>query len=93
MDRRWRQALVVAEQAAAWVLRLPTATPQEQAGFMVWLCKSPMHVRELLLAMRTERRLHQVAPKLTVDLKSLIPKEQSAVLQFSLKSSKKESCR
>lgn len=83
-------SLAIAEQAADWCVRLPAATQKENVEFMVWLRESPLHVREFLLAMRTERRLRRAGLHLTLDVDSLQLKAQQNIVTFSVQGSQPE---
>jgi len=50
MEGHSAKRAIVAEQAAEWLLRLGTASAEERREFYAWLKKSPVHVREILLA-------------------------------------------
>ena len=57
MNRDYEATLPVAEQAADWLERLPDADAREGEDFLRWLRQSPVHARELFLAVRTAERL------------------------------------
>jgi transmembrane sensor len=72
MNRDHATTLAIAERAAEWLVRLPTADAQERQQFMSWLRESPVHVCEFLLAVRCAERVrfldrqHQMAVDLSV---------------------------
>ncbi|HEY7638150.1 MAG TPA: FecR domain-containing protein [Steroidobacteraceae bacterium] len=57
MNRDHATTLAIAERAAEWLIRLPTADAQQREEFMYWLRQSPVHVYEFLLAVRCVERL------------------------------------
>lgn len=50
MDAHHGEGRLLAEQAAEWLYRLETADLKEKAEFIRWLKRSPLHVREVLIA-------------------------------------------
>ena len=54
--------VLLAEQAAEWLLQLPTADVRQRRHFVQWLKESPENVREMLLAMRCDELLRSVRP-------------------------------
>lgn len=42
----------IVEQAMEWVLRMPGATRSERQQCLEWLMESPLHVREMLIALQ-----------------------------------------
>jgi transmembrane sensor len=57
------EVLRIAEQAAEWLARLPSADQRQRTEFMQWLRYSPVHVREFLLALHTAERLGLFRPR------------------------------
>jgi len=55
-----KEKLLIAEQAAEWLIRLETATEEERAEFWRWLSQSPLHVREMLAAQACQIQLAQL---------------------------------
>lgn len=60
-----------AERAAEWLLRLPTASRAEREEFVRWLRASPLHVREMLLAICCDEILHRIDPDRRIDIDEL----------------------
>lgn len=70
-DVKRTAAELLAKEAAAWLQRLKTATPKEQAEFALWLRESHAHVREMLLASSWEVVLHHLGNQHRVDASKL----------------------
>jgi transmembrane sensor len=63
---------LVTEAAAAWLQRLPSATPAVKAEFVTWLKKSPLHVREILLAAAWNDEIGRLDLTQKIDEESLV---------------------
>lgn len=72
MNKDHLVTIVIAQQAAEWLERLPLASARENVAFMRWLRQSPMHAREFLLAVRTAQRLKHLDSKRLLDVSHFI---------------------
>ena len=72
MNKDHLLTIVIAQQAADWLERLPMASARENAAFMRWLRQAPMHAREFFLAMRTAERLQHLDSKRLLEVRQLI---------------------
>jgi transmembrane sensor len=79
MDSRHKETLSVAEQAAEWMLIMESPTTAERAAFWNWLESSPLHVRELILAVKTHRRLRGFDRTRELDVDAILARVQSSV--------------
>jgi len=82
MDSRHKETLSVAEQAAQWLLIMEAPTDQERAAFWKWLSASPLHVRELLLAVKTQRRLRAFDSSRQVEIQAVLASARSNIAQL-----------
>lgn len=67
-----QEEAVVAHAAADWLRRLQRVDFSERAAFLAWLRQSPLHVRELLLALAMDEALDGMDAKKRIDLEGLI---------------------
>lgn len=81
-DRRQREIYSVAEEAAHWLLVLKSPDAEQCESFRKWLNASPLHVRELLLATRIQRRLKSLDGKRRLDVQALIEEAGSTALRI-----------
>lgn len=72
------EALLIAEQAAEWLIRLETATAEERADFLKWLKESPRHVHEVLLAAASHVQLSEFFGAGRIDVDALLRAADSA---------------
>jgi hypothetical protein len=72
----------IAQQAANWVERLKTPSAQGSAEFMRWVRRSPLHVREVLLAMTIDAELDRIDPDHKIDIDELIAQSVSNVVRI-----------
>lgn len=63
---------LVAVQAAEWVQRLKSPSDRERAEFMRWLMRSPLHVKEILLAITVDAELRGVDADHKIDVDALV---------------------
>lgn len=69
---------LIAEHAAAWLIRLQTATPEELAEFEQWVRQSPLHIREVLISKALDVELRSILgqrradPQRRIDVQALI---------------------
>lgn len=54
------EKLLLAEQAAEWLIRIESATAQERKEFWRWVKQSPLHVREVLAAQACQIELREL---------------------------------
>lgn len=59
MEKVSSEPTTVAEEASQWLLRLQSATAEERTEFFQWLKQSPVHVREILLAVSVEELIQR----------------------------------
>jgi len=67
-----REETLVARDAADWIRRLQQDDPAERTAFLAWLRQSPLHVRELLLALSLDEALEGMDARRQIDLESLV---------------------
>lgn len=72
------EALGLAQQAEEWRQILLTAGPKEEAAFWAWIEKSPLHLREILLADVLDSALDHVDPERRIDIDALIARAKAA---------------
>ncbi len=72
----------IAEQAADWVERLKTPSGPGSAEFMRWVRRSPVHVREVLLAMTIDAELGRIDPDHKIDVGGLMAQAASNVVRI-----------
>jgi len=82
MNRDYEATLPVAEQAADWLERLPDADAREGEDFLRWLRQSPVHARELFLAVRTAERLKHLDRRRLLNAGSFIALARQNVAQL-----------
>lgn len=73
---------LVAERAADWLRRLPTADAAERKAFMAWLRESPRHVREILLATTWDKVLEAFDAERRVDLDALFEQGSAEIISL-----------
>jgi transmembrane sensor len=61
------ERLTIATEAAQWLGRMKTADAHERRALLLWLRRSPEHVRELFLAARTDFELREFFRERTDD--------------------------
>lgn len=71
MNRNTEQ-LIVAEQAAEWLIRIESATSQEREEFWGWVKQSPLHVREVLTAQACQIELRGLFREKRIDVDAFI---------------------
>lgn len=69
----------IAEQAAEWVERMKAPSDRDRAEFMRWIKRSPLHVREVLLAITVDAELTGIDPDHKIDVDELIAESESNV--------------
>lgn len=74
---------LIAEQAADWVGRLKRPSARENAEFMRWVRRSPIHVREMLMALTLDAELDRIDPDRKIDLDALIAQSSSNVVRIN----------
>ncbi|HEY7638152.1 MAG TPA: FecR domain-containing protein [Steroidobacteraceae bacterium] len=79
MDSRHKETLSVAEQAAEWMLIMESPSAEERAAFWNWLESSPLHVRELILAVKTQRRLRGFDRTRELDVNAILARVRSNI--------------
>lgn len=62
----------IAEQAAEWLKRLKTAKREVRQEFLDWLSESPLHVREVLLALTLDTELRLYFRRHRMDAKAIL---------------------
>lgn len=72
------EMLSIAQQAEDWHRILKTGGPQEKAAFWAWVEKSPVHAREILVAVALDSTLDHMDPERKIDIDALIVKAKSA---------------
>jgi transmembrane sensor len=82
MNREYLATLAIAEQAAEWLERLPTATAREGEPFLHWLRQSPVHAREFFLAVRTAERLKHLDSKRLLNVEPIIAAATQSATQI-----------
>jgi transmembrane sensor len=83
-DNDYQATLAIAEQAADWLERLPTADADEGEFFLQWFRQSPVHAREFFLAVRTAERLKHLAPDRLLNVQKLVDVARQNVAQLPL---------
>lgn len=76
MNRDYHVKLAIAEKAAEWLVRLPAADAKERAEFLAWIRESPVHVRELLLAVHCAERLRNLDTERYLNVRAFIDEAQ-----------------
>jgi transmembrane sensor len=71
------EKLLIAEQAAEWLIRLETATPAERAEFWEWLTQSPLHVKEMIAASVVDAEVRRVMRGGSIDANTHIERAQN----------------
>lgn len=66
------EKLLVAEQAAEWLIRLKSATPRERDEFSTWIRQSPVNLGEVLAAQVCEIELHHLFREKCIDVDALL---------------------
>jgi transmembrane sensor len=79
MDSHHNETLTVAEQATEWLLIMESPNAEERIAFWKWLDASPLHVRELILAVKTQRRLRGFDRARQIDVDALLVRARSNV--------------
>lgn len=72
------EALGLAQQAEEWRQILLTASPKEEAAFWAWVEKSPLHLREILIADTLDSALDHMDPERKIDVDALIARSKAA---------------
>jgi transmembrane sensor len=71
----------LAEEAAAWVARFYSSPSEEDSGeFVEWLCRSPNHIEEFLVAKLTVSLFQKLDPQRQIDVDALIASASSRVV-------------
>jgi transmembrane sensor len=71
-----------AQRASAWIEALPDAGPKQRSEFVAWLKESPLHVREVLLALAVDRALERLDAGRVRDIESLLAQVNRQVVGF-----------
>lgn len=66
------EKLVLAEQAAEWLIRSESATTQEREELWDWIKQSPLHVREVLAAQACQVELRALFREKRIDVDAFI---------------------
>jgi transmembrane sensor len=82
MDSRHNETLSVAEQATEWLLIMESPSAEERKAFWKWLDASPLHVRELIFAVKTQRRLRGFDRTREIDLDALLVSARSNIARL-----------
>lgn len=80
MNTNSKEDLLVAERAAEWLAQMETARPRKRAEFMRWLRRSPVHVREVLLAGTWDAALSRLDPDKKIDIDELMARSAANVV-------------
>ncbi len=83
MDAKRLEVLSVAEQAAHWLRVMETVDIKKRKDFWEWMSASPLHVRELLLAVRLDQSLNAIDPERRIDVAGLIAQAGSGVVPLA----------
>jgi transmembrane sensor len=73
------QQFLVAERAALWCSQLPHADGSRRREFVRWLKQSPLHVREMLVAVALDLELGKYDPQRKIDLEALFTRATNNV--------------
>lgn len=79
MNKRYQETHFVAQQAAEWLATLETADSRTRTEFVRWLKESPLHVREMLLALEVTKHLSGIDRERRIDLEALIARASQTV--------------
>ena len=79
MKARHKETLSVAEQATQWLLTMESPTTRERAAFWKWMDASPLHVREMILAVKAQRRLRGFDRDRKLDVEAVIAKARANI--------------
>lgn len=82
MNKDYQATLAIAEQAAEWLERLPTADVSGSAAFLRWFRQSPVHAREFFLAVRTAERLKHLDSQRLLDVHAFVAQTTQDVAQL-----------
>jgi transmembrane sensor len=82
MDSHHSETLSVAEQATEWLLIMESPSAEERIAFWKWLDASPLHVRELILAVKTLRRLRGFDRARQIDVDAILARARSNIPQL-----------
>ncbi len=86
MSLQRNEVLNIATQAAEWLRIMRTSDLRDDEAFLKWLKRSPLHVRELLLAYRLDQKLTQLDAEHRIDIDELIAGLSSNVLAMNPRS-------
>jgi ferric-dicitrate binding protein FerR (iron transport regulator) len=79
VDAHFEEDRLLAEHAAEWLCRLPTAGAAEKEQFLHWLKQSPAHVREMLIAMAWDDFLRHVDPQHKMNVEALATQRPNVI--------------
>lgn len=74
------ETTLIARDAADWLRRLQRDDPTERTAFLTWLRQSPLHVKELLLALAVDDALDGMDSEKRIDLEALIASASANVV-------------
>lgn len=78
-----RQRSSVTEEAQRWVEILKDASPADQAGFAVWIRRSPQHLQAYLQCLAIDAELQQLDGGREFDVEALLAKAATNVIQLT----------
>ena len=83
MSLQRNEVLNIARQAADWLRIMRTSGLRDDEAFLKWLKRSPLHVREFLLAYRLDAKLSAMDSEHHIDIEELISGLSANVLPLS----------
>jgi len=86
MSLQRNEVLNIATQAADWLRVMRTSDLRDDEAFIKWLKRSPLHVREFLLAYRLDQKLGHLDGEHRIDINELIAGLSSNVLPMNARS-------
>jgi transmembrane sensor len=66
------EKVLLAEQAAEWLIRIESATTHEREEFWSWVKQSPLHVREVLAAQACQIELRELFREKRIDAQAFV---------------------
>ena len=66
------ETVLLAEQAAEWLIRIESATTHEREEFWSWVKQSPLHVREVLAAQACQIELRELFREKRIDAEAFV---------------------
>ncbi len=70
MSLQRNEVLSIATQAAEWLRVMRSTDLRDDAAFVKWLKRSPLHVREFLLAYRLDQKLTHLDAEHRIDIEA-----------------------